>query len=78
MRLAYPLRRVGRAGYLAHNYQQIGTGKMKLAPIVEKNRVNGSWIVSDFVGGYLVTRVYYGYTKRESVARFTLEMKEGK
>jgi hypothetical protein len=51
---------------------------MKLAPTAERNRVNGSWVVSDIVAGYWVTRVYYGYSKRESVARFTLEMKEGK
>jgi len=49
---------------------------MKLAPTATRN-TNGSWVVSDIVAGYLVTRVYYGYTKRESVARFTLEMREG-
>lgn len=35
----------------------------------------GAWIVSDIVAGYLVTRSYYGYTKREAVADFKREMK---
>lgn len=34
---------------------------------------NGSWTVSEIVDGYLVTRTYYGYTKRESLARFRRE-----
>jgi hypothetical protein len=35
--------------------------------------INGSWTVSEIVNGYLVTRTYYGYTKRESLARFRRE-----
>ena len=38
---------------------------------------NGSWRVSAVVGGFLVTRVYYGFTRSESVARFRAEMKGG-
>ena len=37
----------------------------------------GAWRVSAIVGGFLVTRVYYGFTRRESVARFRAEMKGG-
>jgi hypothetical protein len=51
--------------------------KMKLAPTITRNQVNGSWKVSDIVGGYLVTRVYMGYTKREALATFKREMREG-
>ena len=39
---------------------------------VDKN-AEGAWRVSDIVGGYLVTRVYYFYTKREAIKRFKEE-----
>lgn len=32
---------------------------------IEKNH-EGAWVVSDIVGGYLVTRKYYGYTKQQA------------
>jgi hypothetical protein len=47
---------------------------MKLQPTAERNHA-GAWVVSDVVAGYWVTRVYYGYTKRESLTRFKQEMK---
>ena len=37
-----------------------------------RNKVNGSWVVSDIIDGYLVTRVYYGYTRSEAIALFNL------
>jgi hypothetical protein len=40
--------------------------------IAEKN-YEGAWVVSDIVGGYLVTRRYYYYTKREALAMFRAE-----
>jgi len=43
---------------------------------VERTR-RGEWRVSAIVGGYLVTRTYLYYTRRESVARFRAEMKGG-
>jgi hypothetical protein len=33
----------------------------------------GAWIVSDIIGGYLVTRTYYYYSKREAIALFKRE-----
>jgi hypothetical protein len=36
---------------------------------IEHNHA-GAWIISDIIAGYLVTRTYYGYTKREAVALF--------
>jgi len=48
---------------------------MKLEPTIRQNQVNGSWKVSDIIGGYLVTRVYFGYSKREALAQFKQEMK---
>jgi hypothetical protein len=33
----------------------------------------GAWIVSDIIGGYLVTRTYYYYNKREAIALFKRE-----
>jgi len=35
---------------------------------------NGSWVVSAVVDGYLESIAYYGYTKREAVARFRAEI----
>lgn len=37
----------------------------------------GAWVIyADDGQGYLVTRSYYGYTKRESIRRFREYMKE--
>ncbi len=33
----------------------------------------GAWIVSDIIGGYLVTRTYYYYSKRDALADFKRE-----
>jgi hypothetical protein len=41
---------------------------------IEKNR-EGAYVISDIVSGYLVTRSYYGYTKRESVRLFRQYMR---
>jgi hypothetical protein len=44
---------------------------------IEKNR-EGAWVIYALGrDGYLVTRSYYGYTKRESVRRFRALMREG-
>jgi hypothetical protein len=39
---------------------------------IEKN-YSGAYVISDVVNGYLVTKQYYGYTKREAVALFKKE-----
>jgi hypothetical protein len=45
---------------------------------IEKNR-EGAWVIyAQDSSGYLVTRSYYGYTKRESVRLFKQFMREGK
>jgi len=36
---------------------------------------SGAWRVSAMRGGYLVQRVYYGFTKRAALAAFRQEMK---
>jgi len=36
---------------------------------------SGAWQVSAVVGGYLVTRTYYGYTKREAISTFRSEVR---
>lgn len=41
---------------------------------VERNH-DGAWIVSDIIAGYLVTRRYYGYTKREAKQAFIADTK---
>lgn len=30
----------------------------------------GAWKISDIIGGYLVTRQYFDYTKKEAIAEF--------
>ena len=35
---------------------------------------SGAWTISDIVNGYLVSRTYYGYTKREAMAAFRAEV----
>lgn len=42
--------------------------------LIERNRA-GAWVVSDLIGGYLVTHIYYEFTKREAVAAFRKETK---
>jgi hypothetical protein len=39
---------------------------------VERNHA-GAYVLSAIVGGYLVTRQYYGYTKREALRLFRTE-----
>jgi hypothetical protein len=44
---------------------------------IEKNR-EGAWVIYALGReGYLVTRSYYGYTKRESASLFRQYMREG-
>lgn len=43
---------------------------------IEKNR-EGAWVIyASDKQGYLVTRSYYGYSKRESVRLFNAHMRE--
>jgi len=45
---------------------------------IEKNR-EGAWVIYALGrDGYLVTRSYYGHTKREAVRLFKEHMREGK
>ena len=41
----------------------------------ERNR-EGAWVLSDIIGGYLVSKAYYGYTKREATTLFRAYCKE--
>lgn len=38
--------------------------------IVEIVRHSGAIVISDTIGGYLVTRSYYGYTRRDAIRLF--------
>lgn len=40
---------------------------------VERMTPSGGWMVSAMIGGYLVTRRYFGYSKREAAAMFKRE-----
>lgn len=39
---------------------------------IERN-YSGAWVISDIIEGYLVTRQYYFYTKREAIRQFRAE-----
>jgi len=34
---------------------------------------SGAWVISAVISGYLVTRQYYFYTKREAIRQFKAE-----
>ena len=36
--------------------------------------LNGAWEVCSIIGGYLVRRAYYGYSKREAIRLFRAEV----
>lgn len=39
---------------------------------ITKNH-DGALVISDIVHGYLITRTYYGYTRKEALTMFKLE-----
>lgn len=41
-----------------------------------KKTVSGAWRVSDIVNGYLMTRQYFGYSKRDAIALFREEARK--
>ena len=40
---------------------------------IEKN-VYGAYVISDIVNGYLVSKQYYYYTKKEAITKFKREV----
>jgi len=40
---------------------------------IEKVKHNGALIISDIIDGYLVSKTYYGYTKKEAIKLFRSE-----
>ena len=44
---------------------------------IQKNKY-GAWEVDDIIDGYLVTRTYYFYTKREAQRKFREEFPKRK
>jgi hypothetical protein len=59
---------------MGSNPSSTTTTRGKTTMTVDKNN-EGAWRVSDIIGGYLVTRRYYGYTKREAIKLFKEETK---
>ncbi len=49
-----------------------------MKPTLTKLFPSGAYEVSALVGGYLVRKVYYGYTKREALRQFKAEFIKGK
>lgn len=39
-------------------------------PILAERNSEGAWVLSSLAGGHLVTRRYYGYTKRDAMIEF--------
>jgi hypothetical protein len=48
--------------------------EMEVKMIVEKGS-QGQWIITALVHGYLVSRQFFGYSKKEAVKRFKLMVK---
>ena len=44
--------------------------------IIERNKINGSLIISDIKNGYLFKKVYYFYNKAQAVKMFKQELKQ--
>jgi hypothetical protein len=44
---------------------------------IEKN-IHGALVISAVIGGYLISRQYYGYTRREAVRLFRDEVRGAK
>jgi hypothetical protein len=42
--------------------------------LIERDIIRGSWQISTMHNGYLRTKTYYGYTKRESIECFIDEL----
>lgn len=43
---------------------------------IEKRFHDGAWVISDVINGFLVTRVYMGYSKKEAITMFKRDSKE--
>ena len=41
-------------------------------------RINGGWSVYGTVDGHLVSRRYFGYTKKEAISKFRSETRKSK
>lgn len=41
---------------------------------IERNP-EGAYLITEIIGGMLVSRLFYGYTKREAIRLFKIEMK---
>ena len=42
---------------------------------IERSSVTGAYIIYTDVNGHLMTRTYFGYTKREAAAMFRAEVR---
>lgn len=40
---------------------------------IERDKITGAWLVSQIICGRLVSRQYYGYTRREAISLFIEE-----
>lgn len=47
---------------------------IRAADITAEKNIRGAWVVSAIVSGYLTSRQFYGYTKREATRLFLDEV----
>lgn len=45
--------------------------------LIERNTPTGSITISEIIGGYLVSRTYFGYTEQEAREMFAAEFEKG-
>lgn len=62
---------------IGFKFTRIGKDYIERSKImsITKN-IHGAYVVSDIIEGYLVTRQYYGYTKKEALRFFQEESGE--
>ena len=44
--------------------------------LIERNEVTGAITISQLIGEHLVTKAYFGYTKKEAIQEFMNETRE--
>ena len=47
---------------------------IKTKDITATSPIYGAWIISALVDGYIVQRCYYGFTKREAISEFKMDV----
>ena len=61
----------------AGSSSEVKKGNGKGGRVSVEKSISGAWRVSDIIGGRLISRAYYGHSKREAVRAFVRENGKG-